>query len=156
MIEYKTGSIFKSDAIALVNPVNCVGVSGSGLAAQFKERYAPNYRFYRAACNANQVMLGKMYITHGPDGDLHRYIINFPTKQHWKDLSHMSSISEGLKDLRNCLAKLNIQSVAIPQIGCGLGGLSWTLVKPVILSTFIDAQYEDSSLRVQIYEGYPK
>ena len=148
MITFRNGNLFDSHAKGLVNPVNCVGVMGRGLAAQFKARYPGNFQLYHALCLQGQMSLGKMYVTHGPDSGRERYIINFPTKQHWKDDSHLASIEAGLHDLHQVLLRHHIESVAIPRIGCGLGGLSWMLVRPLISGILS----QSPQLQVEIYE----
>lgn len=132
MIEYCRGNLLEADAEALVNPVNTQGVMGKGLALAFKNAFPENFRAYSQACQSDQVRTGRMFITEqqallGP-----RWIINFPTKQHWRDPSKLEWIDQGLADLRKVLAERQIPSVAIPPLGCGLGGLEWELVKPRI------------------------
>ena len=132
MIEYCRGNLLEADAEALVNPVNTQGVMGKGLALAFKNAFRENFRAYGQACQGGEVRTGQMFITEqqtllGP-----RWIINFPTKQHWRDSSKLEWIDQGLVDLRKVLADNEISSVAIPPLGCGLGGLDWQLVKPRI------------------------
>lgn len=121
-------NIFDSGCDALVNPVNCVGVMGAGLAAQFKERYPDAYSIYRRDCFNKLVRLGEMHIvwTQG------KHIIHFPTKYHWRDKSKLEDIEAGLEDLTNRLPESNITSIAVPALGCGLGGLKWGDVRPLI------------------------
>lgn len=136
MIRHVTGNILDDDAEALVNPVNCVGVMGAGLAKQFKERFPDNFRKYLEACETGAVKLGSVYVTE-EDGPLSRiYIVNFPTKRHWKDRSHLAWIACGLMDLRRTCGDLGIRSLAIPQVGCGLGGLDWADVLPLVEAAF--------------------
>lgn len=132
MIEFKKGNILKQDAEALVNTVNCVGVMGRGIALQFKEAFPDNYKHYKEACKKGEVKPGKMFVfdTHvllGP-----KIIINFPTKRHWKEKSRLEDIESGLPDLIKALKDKQIHSVAIPPLGCGLGGLDWKVVRPII------------------------
>jgi O-acetyl-ADP-ribose deacetylase (regulator of RNase III) len=129
MITYKTGDIFKEDADAIVNTVNCVGVMGRGIALQFKKYFPDNFRVYEAACNRKEVVPGKMFVHEissliGP-----KYIINFPTKRHWRGESRMEDIESGLQDLAKLIANLHIKSIALPPLGCGLGGLDWSEVR---------------------------
>ena len=128
MIYFKDGDIFKDTSEAIINAVNCVGVMGKGIALKFKEKYPDNYIMYKAACNRKEVKIGKMFIYK----ESNKTIINFPTKQHWHNDSKIEYIKEGLKDLVKALQSLNIESVAMPAIGCGNGGLSWDIVKKTI------------------------
>ncbi|HMQ49693.1 MAG TPA: macro domain-containing protein [Saprospiraceae bacterium] len=132
MITYKTGNMLSAPVEALVNTVNTVGVMGKGIALQFKESFPENYKAYALAAKREEIKTGKMFVTALNRIDQLRYIINFPTKQHWKAPSQLSYISEGLVDLRHILLELNIQSVAIPPLGCGNGGLDWAVVRPMI------------------------
>jgi O-acetyl-ADP-ribose deacetylase (regulator of RNase III) len=132
MITLAQGNLFEADAEALVNTVNTVGVMGKGIALQFKKAYPENFHAYKHACDDRSVVAGKMFVfeTHG----LHnpKYIINFPTKRHWKGGSRMGDIEAGLRDLAATVTKLGIRSVAIPPLGCGNGGLDWRDVFPRI------------------------
>lgn len=132
MIYYVRGDLFRSGAEALVNPVNTVGVMGKGLALQFKERYPENYLVYRLACQRGEVRIGKVLAYDLGPSSSPRYILNFPTKAHWKDPSRLEYIRAGLVDLVRVIRELGIQSVAVPALGAGLGGLSWRDVKPLI------------------------
>jgi len=127
MIRYRSGNIFETEAKAIVNPVNCVGVMGKGLAKEFKKKFLENFIFYKQECDSGNVHLGRM-CSYFDEGSL-KYIINFPTKNHWKDKSNLSDIEEGLKDLVRFIKEENIHSIAIPALGCGLGGLDWEEVK---------------------------
>jgi O-acetyl-ADP-ribose deacetylase (regulator of RNase III) len=136
MIELFQGDILKADVEALVNTVNCVGVMGRGIALQFRKAFPSNFKAYEAACKANQVKPGKMFIY-----DLNRlynphFIINFPTKRHWKGKSHIEDIRLGLTDLIEVLQEQQIRSIAVPPLGCGLGGLNWEEVQPLIIEAF--------------------
>ena len=128
----KSGSIFNADVEALVNPVNCVGVMGAGLAKEFKKRFPENYKQYVGICQyqEREIDLGRMFIFHQKE-EKPEYIINFPTKWHWKDKSDIKYIYAGLDDLKYEMRVRKIKSVAIPAIGCGLGGLKWGDVYPV-------------------------
>ena len=148
MIQYCHGNLFEADAEALVNPVNTQGAMGKGLALAFKKMFPENFEAYAEACQSGHVKTGKKFITEqkaliGP-----RWIINFPTKQHWRDPSRLEWIEEGLADLKKILIEQQIQSVAVPPLGCGLGGLDWKLVKPKIE----DALASLSSVRVLVFE----
>lgn len=132
MIEYKTGNIFHEKTDAIVNTVNCVGAMGRGLALQFKNAYPKNFSEYAAACRRSEVVPGKMFVHHA-GGDMPPYfIINFPTKRHWREKSHLEDIEAGLADLVRAIRENDITSIAIPPLGCGLGGLSWPMVKALI------------------------
>ncbi len=129
MIRYTNGNIFESNAMALVNTVNTEGIMGKGLALQFKSRFPENFRAYKKACDANAVALGHMFIYETGSLIGPRYIINFPTKDKWRNRSLMSSIRDGLVALAEEIKAKGITSVAIPPLGCGLGGLPWHDVK---------------------------
>lgn len=128
MVEFTAGDIFKVEAAALVNAVNCVGIMGSGVALQFKKRFPENFHAYSRACVHGEVRPGRMFIF---DTGLVRpeCIINFPTKRHWRDPSRLADIDAGLDALREEIRGRDIGSIAIPALGCGLGGLEWGVVK---------------------------
>jgi O-acetyl-ADP-ribose deacetylase (regulator of RNase III) len=126
------GNIFSSDAEALVNPVNCVGVMGAGLAKQFKQRYADNFKAYQVACQAGELVIGKIFVHALKQPANPRFIFNFPTKYHWRDKSELEDIRLGLTALTAEIINTGVNSVAIPAVGCGLGGLPWWRVRPVI------------------------
>jgi len=132
MIEFKRGDILCEDVEALVNAVNCVGVMGRGLARQFKQAFAQNFTAYAEACQKGEVQPGKMFVHR--NGDLLRpyYIVNFPTKRHWSRQSLIEDIDSGMKSLVGVIGEYNIRSIAIPPLGCGLGGLDWGQVKGII------------------------
>ena len=132
MIELKTGDILGTDAEALVNTVNCVGFMGRGLAQQFSKAYAPNLKAYQAACKRGEVTPGRMFIHATGQMTNPKFIINFPTKRHWKGKSRLEDIEAGLVDLVVRIQELGIRSIAIPPLGCGLGGLDWDQVRPRI------------------------
>lgn len=125
----KTGDLFGENVEALVNTVNCVGVMGRGVALQFKRRFPGNFKAYAKACAAGEVVPGRMFVH--DTGELRpRVIINFPTKRHWRNPSRMEDIESGLEDLVRVLKERRIRSVALPPLGCGLGGLDWDEVRP--------------------------
>lgn len=132
-IELRTGDIFKADADAIVNTVNCVGIMGRGIALQFKNAYPANFKAYKAACDAEQVQPGRMFIFE-TGKFTPRFIINFPTKRHWKGKSRIEDIEAGLIALVEEIKSRGIKSVAIPPLGAGLGGLDWVDVLPRIKS----------------------
>ena len=131
MIEHKTGDIFAEDVDALVNSVNCVGVMGRGIALQFKKRFPQNFKAYESACKRSEVQPGQMFV-HETGQLSPRYIINFPTKRHWRSKSRMEDIEGGLDALVREIRERNIQSIAIPPLGSTLGGLRWDDVRPRI------------------------
>ncbi len=126
MIEHMTGDILTADAEALVNTVNCVGIMGRGIALQFKHAFPENFAAYARACKEGAVEPGKMFVF--PTGRLAnpKYIINFPTKRHWRGKSRMQDIDSGLGALVDEIRARDIRSIAIPPLGSGLGGLDWT------------------------------
>ena len=137
MIEYKQGNLLEENIEALVNTVNCVGVMGKGIALQFKQAFPKNFKQYKKACDAKEVQPGRMFIS--STGKLFpKYIINFPTKRHWRGKSKIGDIKSGLKALTEEVQRLNIQSIAIPPLGCGNGGLNWVEIKPMIANAFIE------------------
>jgi O-acetyl-ADP-ribose deacetylase (regulator of RNase III) len=148
MVLLTRGDILKAEADALVNTVNCVGFMGRGIAAQFKRAFPDNLRAYEAACKREEVQPGKMLVFETRQLGGPRYIINFPTKRHWRAKSRLADIQAGLKALVLDVRRLGIRSIAIPPLGCGLGGLDWQDVRPLIESAF--AQLED--VRTMIFE----
>lgn len=132
MIEYTKGNLLEADVDALVNTVNTVGIMGKGIALMFKEAFPDNYRAYAEACKNQQVHTGQMFVTERNDLMGPRWIINFPTKQHWRTKTKLEWIDSGLQDLRKVIADKGIQSIAIPPLGSGNGGLDWKTVKPRI------------------------
>lgn len=132
MIQIKTGDILTADAEALVNTVNCVGVMGRGIALQFRNAFPDNFRAYKAACDRKEMASGKMFVVDLNRFENPRLVINFPTKAHWKGKSRLEDIKVGLVDLVRVLREHRVKSVAIPPLGCGLGGLNWAEVRPLI------------------------
>ncbi|MBO5946877.1 MAG: macro domain-containing protein [Alphaproteobacteria bacterium] len=133
--------IFCANTEAIVNTVNCVGVMGKGIALQFREKFPENYKLYKNACDAGKVSIGKMFVT--KNGLLKpNYIVNFPTKKHWRGKSELSYIEDGLSDLRKFLIDYKIKSIAIPPLGAGNGGLDWVDVKKIIIDKLSDIDAE--------------
>ena len=132
MIRFETGNLLAARVEAMVNTVNTVGVMGKGIALQFKMNFPDNFRAYVAACERGEVEIGKMFVTKTNRMDGLQYIINFPTKKHWKQPSKLEYIQAGLIDLKRILLENNIGSIALPPLGCGNGGLDWAVVKPLI------------------------
>ncbi|MBW1802209.1 MAG: macro domain-containing protein [Deltaproteobacteria bacterium] len=154
MIRYVSGNLLEAKTEALVNTVNCVGVMGKGIALQFKQAFPDNFKDYARACSKGHVRTGKMFVHSTNRMFPPKYIINFPTKRHWKAKSRVEDIESGLKDLKKVIEDLNIQSIAIPPLGSGLGGLNWQEVK----SRIIDALAAVPDVEVLLYEpkGAPK
>jgi O-acetyl-ADP-ribose deacetylase (regulator of RNase III) len=136
MIEIAKGNLLNQKVEALVNTVNCVGVMGKGIALQFKNAFPNNYKLYEQACKKGDVQIGKMFVTATGSIFNPRFIINFPTKKHWKELSKLEYIREGLINLVEFVQTNEISSVALPPLGCGNGGLDWADVYPLIVSSF--------------------
>lgn len=137
MIEIAKGNLLEAPVEALVNTVNTQGIMGKGIALQFKQAFPEMFRDYEKACKAGDVRLGKVHVydlgglTGGP-----RWIINFPTKGHWRERSRLTDIEAGLRDLVATVRRLGIRSLAVPPLGCGNGGLNWTDVRPRIEDAF--------------------
>jgi O-acetyl-ADP-ribose deacetylase (regulator of RNase III) len=128
-IEFVTGNILEADAEALVNTVNCVGIMGRGIALQFKNVFPANFRAYEAACARQEIQPGHMFVFETGTMTNPKFIINFPTKRHWRGKSRMEDIESGLKALVAEIRRRNIRSIAVPPLGSGLGGLNWRDVR---------------------------
>lgn len=148
MLEFVTGNLLDSEAEALVNTVNTVGVMGKGIALQFKEAFPVNYKKYKEACKANLITPGKLLAVKDHNALLgEKLIINFPTKTHWRQPSKYEYVESGLKELARMVTERGIKSVAVPPLGCGNGGLNWDKVKQLII------QYlGDVSSHVYVFE----
>lgn len=128
------GNLLKQEDVdAIVNTVNCVGVMGKGIALQFKKKWPDNFKAYASACKSKEVKLGQMFTFELGALATPRFIVNFPTKDHWRSTSKIEDVESGLQSLVEHIARLDIRSIAIPPLGCGLGGLSWSEVKPLIV-----------------------
>ena len=143
MIRFTTGDILAEDTEALVNSVNCVGVMGRGIALQFKKAYPENFRVYAEACERGDVSPGRMFVFETGALTNPRYIVNFPTKRHWRGNSRIDDIDSGLKDLVSVIREHGIRSIAVPPLGSGLGGLDWSNVRPRIEHAFSDFNHLD-------------
>lgn len=132
MIHYSEGNLLTADVEALVNTVNCVGVMGKGIALQFRQAFPANFDAYAKACKAAEVQPGRMLVFDTGNMVNPRYIVNFPTKTHWKARSRLEYVAQGLDDLVEVIRERGIRSIAIPPLGCGNGGLDWAVVKPLI------------------------
>ncbi len=148
MIEFKTGDILSAEADALVNTVNCVGVMGRGIALQFKKAFPDNFKAYAKACARQDVQPGRMFVYETGQLTGPRFIINFPTKRHWKGASRFSDIEAGLSALVTEVRTRGIQSIAIPPLGSGLGGLNWPDVRAAIERALAPLP----NLRVTVFE----
>ena len=137
-----TGNLLEADVDALVNTVNTVGVMGKGIALQFKHAFPHNFKAYAAACKDGRVRLGEMFVFDAGQLMKPRWIINFPTKGHWRSQSRLTDITTGLDDLRRVIVELGIRSIAVPPLGCGNGGLDWSDVHPLISAKLADLDCE--------------
>jgi O-acetyl-ADP-ribose deacetylase (regulator of RNase III) len=138
---------------AIVNTVNCVGVMGKGIALQFKNKWPENFRRYQLACKAGEVRIGHMFVFDAGKLAKPNYIINFPTKEHWRGKSKIEFIEQGLVDLISQVNQLNIKSIAVPPLGCGNGGLNWQEVRPLIEAAF--SELPDVDVRLFEPTGTP-
>jgi len=129
MVKVLMGDILKSKAQTLVNTVNCVGIMGKGIALKFKEQFPDMFNDYVARCNRNEVRLGKPYLYKRLTPP---WILNFPTKGHWRSVSRIEDIVKGLKYLLQHYKEWGITSLAVPPLGCGQGQLEWKIVGPTL------------------------
>jgi O-acetyl-ADP-ribose deacetylase (regulator of RNase III) len=134
-ITLTAGNILAATTDAIVNPVNTDGVMGKGLALQFKKAFPKNFVAYAHACDAGELVVGRMHVFERAEG-APRFIINFPTKKHWRHPSKLEYVRDGLADLVLQVKQRGIVSIAIPPLGCGLGGLAWVDVEPLIVDAF--------------------
>jgi O-acetyl-ADP-ribose deacetylase (regulator of RNase III) len=148
MITFTQGNLLDADADALVNTVNTVGIMGRGVALMFKEAFPDNFKAYEAACKRGEVRIGRMFVTERQELIGPKWIINFPTKEHWRAPSKIEWIEEGLKDLKHVITEKKIHSIAIPPLGSGNGQLDWEEVRPKIE----DALKSLSDVEVIVYE----
>lgn len=152
MISQGEGDLLATDAEALVNTVNTVGVMGKGIALQFKQAFPDNYAAYEAACKREEVQIGNMFVFHRV-AKIPRLIINFPTKKHWKGKSRIEDIEAGLRALIEVVKNEHIRSIAVPPLGCGNGGLNWEDVRPLIEQAF--ARVPQVTVQLFYPEGAP-
>ena len=148
MIEYKTGDIFGEDVEALVNTVNCVGVMGRGVALQFKRAFPENFTAYAEHCKSGDMQPGRVFVFETENLGNPRYIVNFPTKRHWRGKSRLEDIESGLESLVSEIKKRSIRSIALPPLGSGLGGLDWGQVRPKLTASLESSE----GVRVVIFE----
>ena len=140
VIRYQQGNLLEAPVEALVNTVNTVGVMGRGIALMFKERYPENFKAYAAACKSGDVQIGRMFVTATNELEGPRWIINFPTKKHWRPKSRIEWIEQGLEDLVRVIREKEIRSLTIPPLGCGNGGLNWADVQNLIENGLADLE----------------
>jgi len=152
MMKFTQGNLLEAPAEALVNTVNTVGVMGKGIALMFKEAFPENFRAYEDACKHEEVRVGRMFVTETSSLEGPRWIINFPTKKHWRQSSKLEWIVEGLDDLRRVIQDRNIRSIALPPLGAGNGGLDWSEVRPEVQRALGDLQDVD----ILVYEPTDK
>lgn len=136
MIVPSRGNLLLADVEAVVNTVNCVGVMGKGIALQFKQAFPDNFRVYEKACKAGEVQIGRMFTFATGQMGNPKFIINFPTKRHWKGMSRIQDIEAGLVALVEEVRRLGVRSIAVPPVGCGNGGLDWKQIEPRIIKAF--------------------
>lgn len=148
MITEAHGDLLKADVDALVNTVNTVGVMGKGIALQFRRAYPEMFDSYARACREGKVQVGQMHIWPTGTMDGPRFIVNFPTKKHWRAPSQLSWIDDGLTDLARVIAENEIRSIAVPPLGAGNGGLDWAQVRPRIESALAEIKGLDVRLFV--------
>ncbi len=137
-MNFTQGNLLDARVEAVVNTVNTVGVMGKGIALMFREKYPENFRAYETACKAGEVKVGKMFVTAGAELDGPRWIINFPTKMNWRHPAKLEWVRTGLEALKEVIREKQIKSIAIPPLGCGNGGLDWTVVRPMIETALDD------------------
>ena len=152
MIKLTQGNMLQANVEALVNTVNCVGVMGKGIALQFKQAFRDNFQAYANACRKGEVKPGLMFIFPTDRMINPKYIINFPTKRHWKEKSRLEYIEQGLKALVTEVRRLGIKAIAIPPLGCGYGVLRWPAVRNLIETAF----YQLPDVQVLLYEPVGK
>lgn len=152
MMHFTQGNLLDARVDAVVNTVNTVGVMGKGIALMFKERFPENFAAYAAACKAGEVEVGRMFVQAGLELDGPRWIINFPTKKHWRQPTQLKWIDTGLEDLKKVIREKSIRSIALPPLGCGNGGLDWNDVRPRIESSLGNL----ADVEIVIYEPTAK
>jgi O-acetyl-ADP-ribose deacetylase (regulator of RNase III) len=148
MFKYTQGNLLQAQTEALVNTVNEVGVMGKGIALMFRDAFPGNSRAYEAACKLREVRVGHMFAVKDRDLMGERWIINFPTKKHWRNPSKLEWIRSGLEDLARVVRENNIRSIALPPLGCGNGGLPWSQVRREIESALGDLD----DVEIVVYE----
>ena len=148
MLRFTQGNLLDAQAEAIVNTVNTVGVMGKGIALMFKARYPENYAVYHAACKTGEVQIGRMFVQPNKELAEPRWLINFPTKKHWRQPTEPDWIEAGLIALKEVILAKRIRSIALPALGCGNGGLDWADVRPMIETALGDLD----DVEVTVYE----
>lgn len=152
MISFAQGNLLEADVEAVVNTVNTVGIMGKGIALMFKDKFPANFAAYARACERDDMRIGKMFVTENEQLFGQKWIVNFPTKTHWRTRTKIQWIEEGLEDLVRVIEDKDIRSIAVPPLGCGNGGLDWEDVRPLI----VDALGGITGLEVIVYEPTSK
>ena len=140
MIIEQSGNLLEANVDALVNTVNTVGIMGKGIALQFRRAYPAMFKDYERAAKRGEIQLGSMHVWETGLIDGPRFVINFPTKGHWRSGSRVADIASGLDDLTTVIRDLGIESIALPPLGCGNGGLLWSEVEPLIREKLSDLE----------------
>lgn len=153
VITHSQGNLLEADVDALVNTVNTVGVMGKGIALQFKRAFPAMFKEYAKAAKGQQLALGSMHVWSTGQLAGPRFVINFPTKGHWKSSSRLVDIERGLDDLVRVIRDLGIRSIAVPPLGCGHGGLNWADVEPLVVAKL--AAVPDVDVRLYAPAGAP-
>lgn len=148
MMRFTQGNLLDANVEAVVNAVNTVGVMGKGIALMFKERFPKNYREYVAASKVGEIRIGEMFVSATEESTGPRWVINFPTKKHWRHPARIEWVREGLVALNKVIRDKQIKSIAIPALGCGNGGLNWSDVRPVIQQYLSDL----TEVEIIVYE----
>ncbi len=152
MIRFTQGNLLEAEVEAVVNTVNTVGIMGKGIALMFKERFPDNFRAYERACAVGTVKIGEMFVTESKELFGPRWIINFPTKTHWRSKTRIDWVECGLRDLVRVIREKDIKSIAVPPLGCGNGGLNWKDVRPLVVKVL----GEIANLETTIYVPTPQ
>ena len=152
MITETKGNLLEAKTEALVNAVNCVGVMGKGIALQFRREFSEDYfKDYKRACQSGELAIGKVHVYELKNAETNsRFIVNFPTKNHWRGQSRIEDIESGLQSLVEAIERVRIKSIAMPALGCGLGGLDYAEVKPLIERAFVNLPNVDIFLFVPV------
>lgn len=153
MISFTTGNLLEANVEAVVNTVNTVGIMGKGIALMFKEQFPENFEAYSKACARGEVQTGNMFVTGNASFFGPKWIVNFPTKKHWRTKTKVEWIEDGLADLVRVIREREIKSIAIPPLGCGNGGLDWSEVKPLMIDALAVL---DEDVQTIIYEPTSK
>jgi O-acetyl-ADP-ribose deacetylase (regulator of RNase III) len=152
MMRFTQGNLLDAHVEAVVNTVNTVGIMGKGIALMFREHFPDNFKAYEAACKAGEVRVGAMFVTSSMELSGPRWIVNFPTKMHWRQPTKLEWIRDGLDALHQIIREKGIRSIALPPLGCGNGGLDWKEVRPLIESALADLK----DVEVVVYEPTAK